>query len=75
MDIYKNKKDFELLDFISILIENYYSELSLYDTSNINIHFNNKYKISYLINDMKKFNLDKKNLLVSLTRILRNEKE
>ena len=75
MDIYKNKNDFELLDFISILIENYYSELSLYDTSNINIHFNNKYKISYLINDMKKFNLDKKNLLVSLTRILRNEKE
>ena len=73
IDIYKNKNDFELLDFISILIENYYNELSLYNTNNLNSHFINKYKILYLISDMKKFNLDKKNLLTTITRVLENE--
>ena len=73
IDIYKNKNDFELLDFISILIENYYNELSLYNTNNLNSYFINKYKILYLISDMKKFNLDKKNLLTTITRVLENE--
>ena len=56
-------------------IENFYSELSLYDNINSNRYFFNKYKILYLINDMKNFNLDKKNLITSVTRILENEKK
>ena len=72
-DIYKNKKNFELLNFISIFIENFYREISLRDTSNLNTHFVNKYKILHMINDMKKFNLDKKNLPLLITTILKNE--
>ena len=70
---YKNKKDPELLNLITMLIENFYNELSLKFSNNINIYFVNKNKISYLINDMKKFNLDKKNLLTSISGILKNE--
>ena len=73
IDIYKSKKDLELLNFISTLIENFYCELSLRDCNNLNTYFINKYKILSLINDMKKFNLDKKNLLILVTRILKNE--
>ena len=73
IDIYKSKKNFELLNFISVFIENFYSELSLYDSGNLNSHFINKYKILNTIDDMKKFNLDKKNLPVLITRILKNE--
>ena len=70
---YKNKKDPELLNLITMLIENFYNELSLKFSNNINIYFVNKNKISYLINDMKKFSLDKKNLLTSISGILKNE--
>ena len=73
IDIYKRKKDFELLDFISLLIENFYCELSLYNSKNLNTYFINKYKILYLIDDLKKFNLDKNNLMITITKILENE--
>ena len=73
VDIYKNKKNFEILNFISLLIENFYNELSLYNSNNLTSNFVNKYKILQLINDMKKFNLDKKNLVISITKILKNE--
>jgi len=70
---YKNKKDPELLNLIALLIENFYNELSLKFSNNINNYFVNKNKISHLINDMKKFNLDKKNLLTVISGILKNE--
>ena len=70
---YKNKKDPELLNLIALLIENFYNELSLKFSNNINNYFVNKNKITYLINDMKKFNLDKKNLLTVISGILKNE--
>ena len=73
MDKYKNTKDHELLNFISLFIESFYNELSLNDSCNLNNYFINKYKILYLINDMKKFNLDKNNLLISIDKILKNE--
>ena len=69
----KTKKDIELLDLITLLIENLYNKLSLRDRNNINNYFINKNKISYLISDMKKFNLDKKNLLINIDEILKNE--
>ena len=70
---YKNKKDPELLSLIALLIVNFYNELSLKFSNNVNSYFVNKNKISYLINDMKKFNLDKKNLLTVISGILKNE--
>jgi len=73
IDKYKTKKDSELLNLITLLIENFYNKLSLNDSNNINNYFTNKNKILYLINDMKKFNLDKKNLLITIDNILKNE--
>jgi len=73
IDKYKYEKDFELLSTISLFIERYYNELSLNHNENINYYFINKLKIINEINNMKKFNLDKKNLLISLKEILTNE--
>ena len=73
IDKYKTKKDSELLNLITLLIENFYNKLALNDSNNINNYFTNKNKILYLINDMKKFNLDKKNLLITIDNILKNE--
>ena len=73
IDKYKTKKDSELLNLITLLIENFYNKLSLNDSNNINTYFTNKNKILYLIKDMKKFNLDKKNLLITIDNILKNE--
>ena len=73
IDKYKTKKDSELLNLITLLIENFYNKLALNDANNINNYFTNKNKILYLINDMKKFNLDKKNLLITIDNILKNE--
>ena len=73
INTYKNKKNFELLNFISIFIENFYNELSFHNSHNLNDYFMSKHKILHLIDDMKKFNLDKKNLPILIERILKNE--
>ena len=70
---YKSKKDFELLPIISLFIERYYNDLSLNNINNINHYYAKKSKIISEINNMKKFNLDKKNLLISLRGIFDNE--
>ena len=70
---YKSKKDFELLSIISLFIEQYYNELSLNNNENLNHYFINKHKIINEINNMKKFNLDKKNILISIEETLKNE--
>jgi len=63
------------LSLASIFIEHYYNDLSFNNRKNLNIYFVNKYKILNQINDMKKFNLDKKNILNSVYDILENEKQ
>ena len=70
---YKQKKDSQLLIFISLMIELLYKELSLKNNKKLNIYFYNKFKILKQINEMKKFNLDKNNLFISLQEILKNE--
>ena len=70
---YIQKKDPQLLIFISSLIELFYNELSLNNNKNLNVYFYNRFKILKQINDVKKFNLDKKNLFISLLEILKNE--
>jgi len=49
MDLFKNKKDKELLLCIQLFIEKFYSELSLKNPKNINYYTQNKNKILYLI--------------------------
>ena len=70
---YKKKKDPQLLNFISLLVEIFYNELSIKNSKKLNIYYFNRYKILKQINDLKKFNLDKNNLFISLQEILKNE--
>ena len=70
---YKNAKDPESLSFIILFIEKFYYNLCLANNKNLNRYFLNQSKILKQIDDMKKFNLDKKNLPVLVTRILKNE--
>ena len=70
---YKQKKDSQLLIFITLMIELLYKELSLKNNKKLNIYFYNKFNILKQINEMKKFNLDKNNLFISLQETLKNE--
>ena len=71
---FKKKKDPQILNYISLLVELFYSELSLKNSQNLSIYFHNKFKILNLLNNVKKFNLDKNNFFISLTGILNNER-
>ena len=73
LDKSKNKKDLRLINFVSLLIELYYNDLAFKDNKNLNIYSNNKNKILYLIYNAKKFNLDKRNLFISIESLLKNE--
>ena len=56
-----------------MLIEVFYSDLSIKKTSNFNIYFHNKFKIMKQFNEIKKYNLDKNNFFINLLGILKNE--
>ena len=75
MDLYKTKKDSELLNIITLFVENFYNELSLNNSNNINSYFINRNKILYLINNMNKFHLDKNNFIFTIDKIIKNEKK
>ena len=51
MEMYNSNKDLYILNFITLLVEIFYNELSLKNTSNINSYFVNKNKILSLIRD------------------------
>jgi len=72
---YKKNYDNSLLNIISTSIENFYNLLCINNIKNFNYYFLNKNKITYIIYNMKKFNLDKKNLIISIEEILENERK
>ena len=59
---------------MSVFIQNYYNQLALNNSALISNYYNNLNKILYLIDDMKKFTLDKKNLIFSIDKIIKNER-
>ena len=73
IEIYNNTKDPEILSSLSLFIEKFYNELCSSNNNNLNSYFFNQSKILKRINDMKKFNLDKKNVLIWIKDILQNE--
>ena len=73
IDKYKQKNDPQLLTFVSLLIELFYNDLSIKNNKNLGLYFVNKYKLLKQIDNAKKFNLDKKNLLISIKRTLEHE--
>ena len=73
IDCYKQKKDPQILTFISYLIELFYNELALKNTANLNLYFINKFNLLKLIDNTKKFNLDKQNLFITLKERIKND--
>ena len=73
IDRYKQKNDPQILTFVSLLIELFYNELSVKNNNKLNLYFFNKFKLIKQIHDAKKFNLDKKNLFISIRGMLENE--
>ena len=73
IESYKRKNDPQLLTFVSLLIELFYNELSVKNNNKLNLYFLNKFKLMKQIYDAKKFNLDKKNLFISILGTLENE--
>ena len=65
IDKYKQKKENMILSFITFLIEMHYNELSFANKS-LEMHYNNKFNLLNKMNEVKKFNLDKKNLFTSI---------
>ena len=70
---YNNEKNPQILSFLSVCIMKFYYYLFLNDSKNLNMYSFNLSKISKLINNMKKFNLNEKITLLSIQNILRNE--
>ena len=70
---FKIDKSPETLSFISFFIEKFYNELCIKNSKNFNSYFLNKSKILNQINQIKKFNLDEKNIFIYITDILHNE--
>ena len=73
IDKYNREKNPENLSFLSLFIEKFYNELCLNDHLNLNTYFFNQSKILSTIDEMKKFNLDEKNISIWIKDILQNE--
>ena len=73
IDEYKNEKNPETLSFLCLFIEKFYNELCSNSYKNLNSRFFNQSKILKQIDDMKRFNLDEKNIFIWVKDILQNE--
>mgnify|MGYP001452052554 CR=1 FL=1 len=73
IDEYKNEKNPETLSFLCLFIEKFYNELCSNSYKNLNNRFFNQSKILKQIDEMKRFNLDEKNIFISIKDILQNE--
>ena len=74
LDLYAAKTDTKILSFISLFVQSFYNQLSLENTFFLSSYQKNLNKILYLINNMKKFHLDKKNLIFTIDKIIKNER-
>ena len=73
MKKYENEKNNNYFNYISLLIEKFYTYLSISNINNINKYYNNCFAILTQLNDMKKYNLNEKNILYSIQDIITNE--
>jgi len=74
MDLYASQNDFKILNYLSIFIQNFYNQLSLKNGLLISTYQKNLNEILYMINNTKRFNLDKKNLIFTINKIITNER-
>ncbi len=73
MEIYKSNKDFELLSFISTFIDKFYYDLCINNKSMQSYCFLNHHKILNHLHDIKKYNLNEKNVFITIKNLLNNE--
>ena len=73
IDKYLKEDDPEVLSFISIFIEKFYCDLFVEKVNKINIFYHNKSKILNLINEMKTYNLDKRNTFLGIKDIIQTD--
>ena len=74
MKKYENEKNNNYFNYISLLIEKFYTYLSISNINNINKYYNNCFAILTQLNDMKKYNLNEKSSFNNIKNILINEK-
>jgi len=74
LNLYNTKNDPKFLNYISLFIQNFYNQLSLKNSLSISYYYKNLNKILHLIENTKKFHLDKKNLTFSISNIIQNER-
>lgn len=74
LDLYNAKNDPKFLNYISLFVQNFYYQLSLKNSISISYYYKNLSKILYLIENTRKFHLDKKNLTFSISKIIQNER-
>ena len=74
MEIYNTNHDNKMLTFLGIFIQNYYNQLALKNKYFINSYYINLNKILCSIDNMKRFHLDKRNLIFSIDKIIKNER-
>ena len=73
LDIYKKDKNSQYINIISTFLEIFFNQMSINKVKNVNKYFYTKYKTLNIIDNMKKFNLDKNNFISSLTDVINNE--
>lgn len=72
---YKKNKNYQTLNSLHFFIELFYNEICKYNRNNMNLYYLNYINILKKINEMKKFNLDEKNILLFISDTLKNEKK
>ena len=70
---YNKEKNPEILYFISLFIEKFYHDLCLLNVNKINTYFYNNHKILKQLRDMKKYNLNEKNIFIWIKEVLCHE--
>jgi len=68
-------KNSDLLNYISSFIQKYYNDLFLQNNKNLNSLIFNNNKILLQIYNIKKFNLNEKNMFLNIEEMLLNEKK
>ena len=74
MKKYEGEKNNNYFNYISFLIEKFYTYLSISNIESINKYYNNYLSILNQLNDMKKYNLNEKSSFNNIKNILINEK-
>ena len=74
IEVYKKDKNKDIFSTLLFLIEIFYTDLSKLNINKVNIYYFNYIKILKMMHDMKKYNLDEKNILFQVEDIIKNER-